>query len=169
MVFSHFISHKPFTDCRDTKLVLTLELKKDGGSLTNQRWKRQFPVLLLRSQAEFTLRAASDGAGWEFSLGMISLQICSFVLQAVREIKTEAPAAPPHTPGTVSELAWATLPSSLLHQSTTSPGFGDGRQLPACRQGEGTRKDPSARGKPGLTAQLPARRFGCRPALPALQ
>lgn len=68
-------------------------------------------------------------------------------------------------------LSWhrRPLPSSLPHDSTASPGFGDGRHLPACRQCGGTCKHPSARGRAGPTAQLPAQRFGCQPALPTLQ
>lgn len=38
MVFSHFIGHGLSADCRGTKAVLTLALKKATGSLANQRW-----------------------------------------------------------------------------------------------------------------------------------
>lgn len=61
------------------------------------------------------------------------------------------------------------LPSSLPHDTMASLGFGNGRQLPVCRQGQGTSKHPSARGKAGPTARLPTQRCGCQPALLPLQ
>lgn len=44
-------------------------------------------VLLLYSQAKFTSTAASNGAGWEFSLGILSLQICRVFYKLSEKLK----------------------------------------------------------------------------------
>lgn len=152
-------------DCRDTKAVLTLVLKKS-------RWECSKPAVVREMSSPtspFPGCVYIKSSLWWGRLGIFSWNDFSPNMQFYKQSEKlkRKQWLLHHTPQGLF-LSWHgwPLPSSLPHDSMASPGFGDGRQLPACRQGGGMRKHPMPMGKPAPLLSSPHRDLAARQLCP---